>query len=231
MSMAQELIRLSNYTLEGFDGGNGLENFNLVLSRGKSFSIVTDSPDDAHLLLRGIATLEPPKRGQFFYKGKELDFSDYRSLLSYKKKVGYVASDATLITNRSIYDNLMLMRYYFENSTSIKISEEVMDLCRRFGLEKKLDPKPNQLDPEENRLFVIIRELSKNPEILLIERPKDFLRIKSFETLEKVLRDLIRKDLALIFFSIDKAFTTEFSNRQIFIDKGRLTSFVFSHTD
>ncbi len=221
--MASELIRLSDYTLEPLGNGNGLKNFNLVLSKGETFSIGTDSPDDAHLLLRGIATLERQKSGQFFYKGKELDFSDYASLLAYKKKVGYIASDAALITNRSMHDNLMLMRYYFEDSTSIQISKEVIDLCRHFELEERLHLKPHQLDPEENRLFVIVRELSKSPEILLVERPGDFLGTKRFAAVKAVLGNLIRKNLALVFFSTDEAFTREFSHRQILIKKGRVT--------
>ena len=221
--MASELITLSHYTLEPLGDGNGLKNVNLALSNEEALSIGTDSPDDARLLLRGVATLVPPKRGQFLYKGKELDFSDYRSLLAYKKNIGYIASDATLISNRSIHDNLMLMRYYFEDSTSIQMSEEIIELCRVFKLGKRLDLKPHQLDPEENRLFLIVRELSKNPEILLVERPRDFLRTKSFEALKGVLRNMIRKNLALVFFSTDEVFIKEFSRKQIFINKGRVT--------
>ena len=215
--MASELVRLSDYTLEPLGDGNGLKNINLALSKGEALSIGTDSPDDAHLLLRGLATLDPPKSGRFFYKGKELDFSDYRSLLAYKKKVGYIAPDATLITNRSMRDNLMLMRYYFEDSTSIPMSDQVIELCKVFELEKGLDFKPPELDHEENRLFVIVRELSKNPEILIAERPRDFLRTKSFEILKAVLRNVIKKDVAFVFFSTDETFTKEFSDEQILI--------------
>ena len=222
--MASELIRLSDYTLEALGDGNGLKDFNLVLSKGEAFSIATDSPDDAHLLLRGIATLEFPKGGQFFYREKELDFSDYRNLLAYKKKVGYIASDATLITNRSVHDNLMLMTFYLEDSTSIEMPGEVVELCRLFDLEKTLHLKPHQLDPEEYRLAVIAREISKHPEILLLARPRDFLRKNSFEAVKEVLSSLTKKDLALIFLSVDEAFTKEFSDRQILIDKGRLTA-------
>lgn len=215
--MASELVRLSDYTLEPLGDGNGLKNINLALSKGEALSIGTDSPDDAHLLLRGLATLELPKSGQFFYKGKELDFTDYRSLLAYKKKVGYIAPDATLITNRSMRDNLMLMRCYFEDSTSIPMSDQVIELCKVFELEKGLDFKPPELDHEENRLFVIVRELSKNPEILIAERPRDFLRTKSFEILKAVLRNVINKNVAFVFFSTDEAFTKEFSDGQILI--------------
>jgi len=170
-SMASELVRLSDYTIEAPGNEDGLRNFNLVFSKGDAFSIVTDSSDDAHHLLRGVAALDAPKSGRFLYKGEEIDFSDYRNLLHYKRNVGYVASDAIFLANRSIHDNLMLMRHYFEDSTRIEMCTEAVELCRVFDLEKRLNLKPHQLDPEEHRLFVIVRELSKNPEILLLEKP------------------------------------------------------------
>lgn len=223
--MASELIRLSDYTLEALGNGNDLKNFNLVLSKGDAFSIVTDSSDDAHHLLRGVAALELPKSGRFFYRGEQIDYSDYRNLLPYKQKVGYIASDAIFLANRSMHDNLMLMRYYFEDSTSVEMSGEALELCRVFELERRLDLKPHQLDPEEHRRFMIVRELSKNPEILLIEKPRDFLATKSYVALKEMLRNLMKKDLALMFFSTDQTFTNEFANKRITIDKGKVTSF------
>jgi ABC-type lipoprotein export system ATPase subunit len=223
--MDAEIVRLSDYTLEVPGNENALRTFTLVLSKGDAYSIVTDSPDDAHHLLRGVAALDPPKSGRFLYKGDEIDFSDYRNLLHYKRKVGYIAPDAVFLSNRSIRDNLMLVRYYFEDSTSIEICEESMELCKVFDLEGRLDLKPHQLDPEEHRLCVIVRELSKNPEILLIEKPRVSLATKSFEALKGTLRNLIKKDLALMFFSTEKAFINEFANKRIAIDKGKVTSF------
>lgn len=223
--MASELIRLSDYTLEALGNGNDLKNFNFVLSKGDAFSIVTDSSDDAHHLLRGVAALELPKSGRFFYRGEKIDYLDYRNLLHYKQKVGYIASDAIFFANRSMHDNLMLMRYYFEDSTSVEMSGEAVELCRVFELEKRMGLKPHQLDPEEHRLFMIVRELSKNPEILLIEKPRDFLATKSYVALKEMLRNLMKKDLAFMFFSTDQTFTNEFANKRITIDKGKVTIF------
>ncbi len=228
--MIQELVSLSGYSLEGRGHGFGLINSNLVLSSGEAFSIHTDSLDDARLLLRGIATLEYPTEGVFFYKGKELDFADYEALLSYKKNVGYIAADSPLISNRSAYDNLMFMRYYFENSTAIQMSEEVMDLCRLFELDEKLHLRPSQLDPEANRLFVIIRELSRAPKILLIERPTDFLRATHLEVLRSVLGNMPSEDFVLIFLAAGEAFEKEFCHKQILIDRGNITTSVLHCT-
>jgi ABC-type histidine transport system ATPase subunit len=119
----------------------------------------------------------------------------------------------------------MLMRYYFEDSTSVEIPQGLMELCTIFELDRRLDLRPHQLDPEEHRLSVIVRELSKNPEIVLVERPRVFLRTKFFEALKEILRDLMRKELVLVFSETDKAFTSEFSNRIIAIHQGKVTTF------
>ncbi len=221
--MTPELLRLTNYDLEGLEDGHGLSNLNLVLSGGDVFSVSTDSFSDAHLLLKGIATLEYPKQGQLFFEGKELDFSDHEKLLSYKKNVGYIGADAALISNRSAHDNLMFMHHYFQDSTATKMSEDVMNLCRLFELEHRIHRRPTQLDAEEIRLFVIIRELSKSPKILVMERPFSSLRAKSTETLKSVLRNWPRKDLVIVFHSDDSAFACDFCNKQILIDSGTLT--------
>lgn len=223
--MASQIVKFSDYTLEAPGNEHSLKDFTLTVSMGDAFSIVTDLSDDAHRLLRGIAALDVPKSGRLVYRGKEINFSDYRNLLHYKRNIGYVASDAIFLANRSIYENLMLMRQYFEDSTSIEMCQEAVELCRVFRLERRLDLKPHQLDSEEHRLFVIVRELSKNPEILLIEKPRDFLARKRFEALKEVLRQLIKNDLALVFFSTDRAFIDEFANKRIAIDRGKVTSF------
>ena len=92
-------------------------------------SIKADLPDDAHLLLKGIAMLERPANGAYRFMEKKINFSDHRNLLPYKKKIGYITSDASMISNMSIRENLLLMRYYFENSLSLDIKDNVKNLC------------------------------------------------------------------------------------------------------
>lgn len=216
-----ELVRLDNYSLAPIGKGHGLEPFDFVLMTGDSVSLDSDSSDDASLFLRALATLEVPRQGTFFYKKRMLDFSDYRNLLHYKRKVGYVCSDAGLISNTSLYDNLMYMRYYFENDMSITMSEEILELCRIFKLEEYLALRPAHLSPESKRLAIIVREIAKGPELFIIERPRDFLRDKSFETLKTVLRSLREKGLSTVFFSKDEEYIREFSSRKILIKEGK----------
>ena len=90
------LIELSNYSLAPTGSGNGLDGFYLALSKGDIYSIQTDLIDDASNLLRALATLTHPIKGAYLFMGEKLDFSDYRKLLPYKKKIGYIAPDSAM---------------------------------------------------------------------------------------------------------------------------------------
>ena len=95
-----KLIELSDYTLSPIGTGNGLNRFYFDLSKGDVCSIQADLPDDAHLLLKAIAMLEHPTEGAYRFMGKKINFSDQRNLLPYKKKIGYITTDASMISTR-----------------------------------------------------------------------------------------------------------------------------------
>jgi ABC-type lipoprotein export system ATPase subunit len=219
-----ELVRLVDLGLDSRENGHGLTQINLTLSAGDAFSICTDSAEHAHLLVKGIASLERPTTGRLFYKEMQVDLHDREALLAYKRNVGYVAADATLISKASVFDNLMLMRHYYDNSMAAKMPDSVRALCRFFGLENSLDFHPWQLEPEETRLFVIIRELAKDPAVLLIERPGDYLRNETLDMLKHILKHQTTKEQALVLFSAHQDFVEALCQKQITIVKGQVTT-------
>lgn len=219
-----ELVRLVDLGLNTRKNGHALTSLNLTLYAGNAYSICADSSEHAHLLVKGIATLEIPTTGNIFFKEKEVDLFSHKALLEYKKNVGYVAADATLIKKASAFDNLMLMRYYYEDSIAAELPDRVRTLCRLFGLENSLDLHPWQLEPEEARLFVIIRELAKDPALLLIERPGDYLRHETLDILKDVLKSWATQKQALVLFSAHQEFVEALCQQQINISKGQVTT-------
>lgn len=219
-----QLIELSDYTLSPTGRGNGLNRFYFDLSKGDVCSIQADSPDDAHLFLKAIAMLEYPTNGAYRFMGEKINFSDHRNLLPYKKKIGYVAADASMISNMSIRENLLLMRYYFENSFSLDIKDNVKNLCTIFDIYDKLDIRPGELRTTELRSAIAIRELTKSPDILLFERPENFIRHTKFDLFVKILKEMLLAGLPVVFISYHTDFVKEFSNREILISDGNLTT-------
>jgi ABC-type molybdate transport system ATPase subunit len=216
-------IELKNYTLGASLYGARLKPFDFQLMAEDICAIETDAPEDAHQLLSALATLTLPAGGDYFFNGQRLDFSDYRRLLPYKKKIAYIAPDAALISNRNIRENLLLMRYYYENDLFIDLDPATMELCRVLGVENKLAMLPSALHLLDAQRVITIRELTKPPELILMERPEDFIWQADFHQLHpKLKRLLINDDAPIVFFSFDRDFVNEFATRVIAIRGGEV---------
>ena len=215
------LINLVDYTVDSSDEVCGLNKLNFVLSLGDAFAIIADFPDRAYMFLKTLAMLVRPASGDFYFKDKKIDFSDYRNLLPCKKKIGYIAPDSAMISNISIRENLLYIRYYFENSLSLSLDETTTKLCKNFGIYDKLDMRPGKLRSLDLKIAIAIRELVKSPDILLLKCPEDFIGHANFDLFVEVLRDMVLNKIPIVFLSYDRDFIEEFSNKKIFL-KGRV---------
>ena len=216
------LINLVDYTIDYQNEDCSLDKLNFAISQGDSFAIIADSPDRAHIFLKALAMLVKPVSGEFYFKDKKVDFSDYRNLLPCKKKIGYIASDSAMISNITVMENLLYMRYYFENSLSLSLDERTDKLCRIFNIHDKLDMYPESLCSIDLKTAIAIRELTKSPDVLLLERPEDLMGHASFDLFKEVLRDIVLNKFPVVFISYDRNFIEEFSNRKIFLKGGTL---------
>ena len=216
------LCELTHYTLSPIGTGMGLTDFSFSLSAGEVCCVSTDSPDDARLFLKALATLVRPQSGRYVFNGGHLDFSDYRNLLFCKRNIGYVAFDTAMLSNRTLLQNLLFMRFYFENSLTLSLDEKTMDLCKAFGIHNKLEIPAAKLDPSDLRIAILIRELSKSPVMLLFERPEDFVGHEKFGLFAEILNEKIVSTVPVVLFSYNREFMEKYSTKSIHISAGTI---------
>jgi ABC-type iron transport system FetAB ATPase subunit len=217
------LLELTNYKIRSSQE-NRLKRFSFTLAPGERCGIRTDSQGHAQVFLKALATFIPPDHGTYRFDGQLLDFKDYRHLLPAKRQIGYIAPDATLISNRSVMDNLLMMRYYFENRFNLVLDEAAEELCRRFDLFDKLRLKPAELNPLDFYIAIAIREIAKAPKVLLLERPENLIGDNRLEQFMTVLKDHVLQKLPIVFISYNQSFNSAVANRQISITQGNLTT-------
>jgi ABC-type molybdate transport system ATPase subunit len=221
--IAQPLIELCDYALAANGSGNGLLPFYLAIFDGDICAIDSNDPDDAHQVLRALATLDKPLMGAYLYEGRTIDLSNYRELLEYKRQIGYIAPDAALISNMTIRQNLLLSRYYFENNLSIDLSNDVRRLCAAFGITDILDKRTGGLNSLEVQAAIMVREIIKKPRILLLNQPETFLGHARFDFLMDFFNQRMAERLPVVFLSYDRRLVRRFANRKILITDGVLT--------
>lgn len=217
------MIEFIDYVISADKSGNGLKRFNLSLSRGDVCAIRSDSPAGANTFLKALATLLNPDSGAYHLMDEALDFSDYRKLLPFKKRIGYIGSDAAMISNLTIEDNLMLMRHYDENSLEITTEGITLDLVRLFGLEETLQMRPGELTPPTLRLAIVVRELAKSPDLLLVEYPEDYIGKANLTAFKQTLAGMPLSQMTIVMVSEDEDLIDQFTNTFLSISEGTLT--------
>ena len=105
-------IELEDYTLPVSEEGSGIQRFSFSVSKGDICWLDADVTEDAHLFFKALATLVTPLSGNYRFEGECLDFTKPDTILRVKKTIGYITTHSALIRNRSLRENLTLMRSY-----------------------------------------------------------------------------------------------------------------------
>jgi ABC-type ATPase involved in cell division len=231
MSYSMSILEINQFSLAPWGASNGIDKANLILRPYEVIAITSEIPDDGHLLLRALATLVSPTGGTFHFQGRPLAFNDYRNLLPVKRKIGYVGTDTTLISNRTILENLLLMRYYFENTLTINLNQTAEVLCRQCGLTDKLGLRPANLNPLDLQLVIYIREVAKQPVVLLLDRPEDIMiPSNSYKGLLSHFEELVSTGLPVVMLSYDPEFISRFATKVVQIQAGRVVEHFIEDT-
>ncbi len=217
------LIELRDYGHAPTGRGKGLQTFSFRLEEGDVYRLTADRVDDGHLFLRALATLEPPESGTYLYKEQVLRFTDRRQLLAVRRHIGYLGADAALVGNRTLRTNLLLGRYYYENRLSLELSDEVMELCRIFGIDDKLDLRPAQVAREDARAAVIIRELTKGAEVYLMEQAFVYIAQPLMEKYRALLRTAVQAGIPCVFYGDFQSVDSEIPVKTIDIRDGQIS--------
>jgi ABC-type lipoprotein export system ATPase subunit len=186
----------------------------MTVRRSDVINVVSDAPAVSRRFLRMLATLDRKDGVDYRFQGSMVNLKNYQRCLDVKRRIGYVAADAAMISNRTLRENLLLARFYYENDLTIDIDEPVRSLCEDTGLAGKLDLRPSALSRGELLKAVAIREMAKGPAMMLIERPENFLEETQTDRLFNHLKRMIRSGTAVIYFTFGNTMKA-LANRQM----------------
>lgn len=185
--------------------------FDLSISTGDFLVIESDLPEQAAFFLKTLATLVPPVKGIYRFRDIPLRFSNYQDILECKKRIGYLSSGIGMISNRTIMENLLLPRYYAENRLTLSLDAETENMCDLFGLTERLLRHVTDATRWDLRAAIIVRELMKHPDILLVERPEEMVPPGCRQALVGLLQKAYADGKPVLLFSRDRKFIERLS--------------------
>ena len=115
-----------------------------------------------------------------------------------RRKVGIVFQDFQLLTDRSIYKNLLFVLKATGWKDRIAMQQRMEDVLEQVGMSNKHYKFPHELSGGEQQRVVIARALLNSPELILADEPTGNLDPETGYQIVQLLHDISKIGTAVI---------------------------------
>jgi NitT/TauT family transport system ATP-binding protein len=191
------IIELRNVS-QSYDNGQTwiIKDFNLVIedkpNQGQFVMLLGMSGCGKSTILRYIAGLQQPTKGEILIHGKPLDHTN---------RISMVFQQYSSLPWKTVLENVALA-LEFEGVAKKEREERAMEMIKIVGLEgheKKYAMYPTLSGGQLQRV-AIARSILANPEILLMDEPFGALDVKTRVSMQELLADLWNRFHSTIIF-------------------------------
>lgn len=153
-----------------------------------ALSVVGAEASGVGHLGRYALAIEPPPTGRVLVLGEDLARLPRRSLLAFRRRVGYLPAGDGLMQNLSLYDNVALPLRFGTSLTEREIAGRIGVVLTMVGLSQARRLRPAQVNEEERRRAALARALAFDPELVILEQPFDGLADRTAAELLELAR-------------------------------------------
>jgi D-methionine transport system ATP-binding protein len=186
------LIEIKNLKKTWEDGEPVLENINLTIQDGEIYALVGRSGAGKSTLLRCINGLTSYQEGSLKVDGKEIKDFSYNELREFRRHVGMIFQQFSLLERETVYRNVALPMTCWKYPKD-EIDNKVKSLLELVGLSDKMDSKPKNLSGGQKQRVAIARALTMDPKIILCDEATSALDPNTTESILDLLKEINRK--------------------------------------
>ena len=175
-------------------------------------------------LLQILAGLTSPHKGAYFINEQNVSEMSFEEFNPYRLGIGYVFDVGGLISNRTLFDNLMLPLSYHRLLPHDQAVETVLETLDYFELSHFKNNRPAMVSSGVRKTICIARALMLNPQVLLLDDPTLGLGEVAIKKVMKKMRSMqTKKTLKHIFISTnDELFMQNFTYQIIKIENEQI---------
>ncbi|KAF5083487.1 Cell division ATP-binding protein FtsE [anaerobic digester metagenome] len=199
-----------------------LSDVNLTVEKGEFIYVIGKVGSGKTSLIKTITAEIPLAIGEGTVAGYDLKKFKRKQVPFLRRKIGIVFQDFQLLSDRSVYDNLLfvLKSTGWKNKQDIK--QRINDVLDKVGLKYKDFKMPHQLSGGEQQRVVIARALLNDPEIILADEPTGNLDPETSEDIVRLLWDISASGRAVIMATHNYGLLKKFPSRTLRCEKGKL---------
>lgn len=184
-----------------FPGVHALKGIDLDLHEGEVLALMGENGAGKSTLIKILGGAHKPSEGEVTINGNSMEINSPQD--SQNAGIGIIYQEFNLIPYLTVRENIFLGKAK-SRSGFIKKSEEykiAKELFEKIGID--IDPNAicNSLSTAEQQIVEIVKSLSSDVKILVMDEPSATLTPQEVEGLFKIIRDLQKQGLGIIYIS------------------------------
>lgn len=203
-----------------YSGIQALQNVNITINRGEVVTLIGANGAGKTTTLRAISKIVTPRRGQIFYKGRDITRRQPHEIV--RLGIAQSPEGRRVLARQTVLDNLELGAYIRSNSAEIK-----QDLDKQFQLFPRLAERRHQLagtlSGGEQQMLAIARALMSRPELLLLDEPSLGLAPAIVREIFSIIQNLRTLGVTILLVEQNANLALQTADRGYVLEAGSIT--------
>ncbi|MEK8129195.1 sugar ABC transporter ATP-binding protein [Paenibacillus filicis] len=186
---------------KSFFGVKALDQVNFNLQKGEVHALLGENGAGKSTLMKMIAGIHEPDEGEMILRGQPVRMTS--PSVSQQHGISIIHQELNLNPYMSVAENIFIGRepHRLGFVDFAKMESESVKLLEQLGLEISPKAKVSTLSIGEQQIIEIIKALSLQAEILIMDEPTAVLTERESEKLFALIHQLKRQGVAIIYIS------------------------------
>lgn len=199
--MPNTLLEVHHVTKE-FPGTRALDDVSFDLLPGEVHALMGENGAGKSTLMHILSGVYPPDAGEIWIDGHKAHISNPRH--AQELGIGMVFQELSLVPSLSIAENVFPNRAPTRAAGVIhwsKLYKDTRELISQFDLDVDVRTPVHALNVTTRQIVEIIKALSLNAKILLLDEPTSALTLDEVERLFNTIRRLKQRGIGIVYVS------------------------------
>lgn len=188
---------------KSFPGVKALDNVSLMAYGGEVTALMGENGAGKSTLMKILSGVYKKDEGKIFIEGSEVEVKGIKS--AEEAGITIIHQELSVLNNLTVSENIFLGNEKHNKFTG-RINKKLLDERSKMFLEQiGCDIDPNRLvstlNVGEKQMIEIAKALTKNARIIIMDEPTTALTDVETENLFKVIENLRKKGIAIIYIS------------------------------
>ena len=190
-----------------------LKDVSLKISRGEFVYLIGKVGSGKSTLIKSMYCEIPIENGDATVFGYDLHSIRRKDVPMLRRKIGIVFQDFQLLTDRSVYYNLLFVLRATGWRDKREIDERIETVLKKVGMSNKSYKMPHELSGGEQQRIVIARALLNDPLLILADEPTGNLDPETGHQIISLLSSISKSGTAILMATHNISLVEEFPGR------------------